>query len=343
MSYGLGLFHMILHAFLFHSSFSTNTANLAAIENELPQAHDYFQKYWPILEQFLLCTIYFSRSPNASLELHDSFLERCKNLGYCTAIQSSHTKPIPVTRQSVLEKLWNQTDFEHLSSTFWNIFAAHRYHSVCTIQLNFSYYDLVETKGDQWLFSAVSPYNNYIILPVDFELNSTHSPYVTGPSSATSKLICLNRKFSAIYFACLTCAEVISHKRSLGQFGYMFHKPLTKLGSSQISKHEFDEIWNYYHSNKNNLLKKSNHVTKIANLYNDPAYANYLIKHTNSLSLNLDCYTNIIKAFFNFSQFTNQDTVFWPFEDFAKHFIFKRRHLTKGFLYLLQQLCLRLF
>jgi len=173
-------------------------------------------------------------------------------------IQSSYTKPIPVTRQSVLEKLWNQTDFWHLSSTFRNIFAAHRFHEACTLQLNFSYYDPNGgiRKGDQWLFSAVSPYNSYIILSVDFEPNSAYRRYTTGPSLATSKLICLKRNFSAIYTTCLTGAEVISYNVTIGQLGTMFHKLLIKFGSSQVSSHEFDSIWNYYHSNKNNLLKK---------------------------------------------------------------------------------------
>jgi len=65
-----------------------------------------------------------------------------------------------------------------------------------------------------------------------------------------------------MYVACLTCAEVISHIVKQDQFGYTFHKPLLELGSSEISKNEFDSIWDYYHSRKKNMLKKTNDVIK---------------------------------------------------------------------------------
>jgi len=327
MSYRLRLIHLFIQTFLFHSTVSTSIRNSAPVgKSVLPESNDHFKKYWPTLDQFIPCKIYFSRSPNATLEMHDSFLERCRSLGYCTAIQSSYTKPL-YTHESVLAQLWNRTDFKHLLSTFWNIFAAHRLHSVCTIQLNFNYYDPIDRKGDHLLFAAVSPYQSYIILPTDFKLNSTHLRYITGPSLATSKLICLNRNFSAIFTSCLTCAKVISYNVSKGQFGYSFHKPLIKLSSSQISKTEFDAIWTYYHSNKNNLLKKTSPATKITQSYNDYTCENYLSGDTHSQSLNPHCFTNIIKTFFNFSQLTNRDINLSPFEEFGRTWRRKRRFL----------------
>jgi len=105
----------------------------------------------------------------------------------------------------------------------------------------------------------------------------------------------------------------------------MFYKPLINLGSSQISKNDWRAIWNYYHSNKNILLKRTNQVTKIAHSYYDQACVNYVMERL--LSFHLHCSTNIVKVFYNFSEFTNRDMILSPAEDYSDYFLIKQRLL----------------
>jgi len=78
---------------------------------------------------------------------------------------------------------------------------------------------------------------------------------LSGPSLGTSKLICLNRNFSSIYIACLTCTTKIESKTPEKKPGpkldHMYFKPLIEFDASFISKITFDVIWSYYHSTMN--------------------------------------------------------------------------------------------
>jgi len=260
MHYIYSLVTLLLQAFFINIATSTILKNPGVKKIvELYKGNDDFSKYWPLFDQFVPCTIHFARTPSEWLNMHSSFLERCRYLGYCTVLQTSYFEPVD-RYSSLLLKAWNRTDFEHLSSTFWNIFLPHRFHQVCTVQLNFGYQNPYNSlnKADPWLFSAVSPYKSYIILPVDFQINSNSSVLrIYGPTLGTSKLICLNKNSPAIYMACLTCITERSRKGKTEQFGWMLLKPLIKLIFFPITVSNLDIVWHYYHSNKNNLNTKS--------------------------------------------------------------------------------------
>jgi len=147
------------------ASASTSFEHLEINLEKFQQSRDDFEKYWPIFDQFLVCTIHFSRTLNSWMDMQDSFLARCRILGYCTTLQTSYFEPVG-RDDSILLHTWNQTGFEQLSNKFWSIFLVHRFHTLCTLQLNFSYYDPVKMiEGDPWFFFSVSPHKSYIILP----------------------------------------------------------------------------------------------------------------------------------------------------------------------------------
>jgi len=288
--------------------FFINMASFSIFQNpevkqlfEVYKGHDDFSKYWPLFDQFLPCTIHFSRTLNGWLDMQNSFLDRCRYHGYCTALHTSYFKPVSRIR-SVLFKVWNQTNDKHFSNIFWSIFLPHRFHKVCTVQLSFSYsYQLYGNEGDSFLFSRASPYKSYIILPIDFKIN-LKSPFfrISGPYLGTSKLICLNKDITAVYMACLTCNSNDSFRREIGQFGKIIAKPLIKLDSPSVTLDALDKIWHYYHSNKNNFNTKSITVKKCANIYHDQACAHCSERRLSSRS-DSECNRQIIETFFNFS------------------------------------------
>jgi len=198
---------------------------------ELHKGHDDFSKYWPLFDQFLPCTIHFSRSLDGWLDMYNSFLERCRYLDNCTAFQTNYSKP-GSKYSSILLEAWNRPEFEDLASTFWTVFLPHRFHQVCTVQLNFSCHDLVNAgRGDAWLFSSISPYKSYFVLPIDFKIDSKSSflRYIYGPFLGTSKLIFLNQNITAAYIACFTCTTKHNFWFEIGQFGIMIKVSFDKI------------------------------------------------------------------------------------------------------------------
>jgi len=255
---------------------SINIANSTILDNpEVQQivkqfeSNNDFSKYWPLFDQFLSCTIHFTRTLNGYMGMHNSFLERCRYLGYCTTLQMCYFKPVS-TLESVLLKAWNRTDLEQVSSTLFNIFLSHRFHQVCTVQLNFSYHDLVNAgRGDAWLFSSISQYKSYFVLPIDFEIDWKSQFFHDTSISLLGmpKFIYLNQNNPAVYMTCLTCNTEDVIGGYMGQFGIIIVKPLIKLNFSSIILGKLDTTWHYYHSNKNNLNSKSVAVEKCVNLH----------------------------------------------------------------------------
>jgi len=314
MHYIYCLVILLLKTFFINISTSTAFKHQELKQNvELYEENNDFNKYWPLFDQFHSCTIHFSRTLNGWLDMHNSFLERCRYLGYCIALQTSYLQSVS-NESSILLEAWNQTDFGHLKITFWTMFLPHRFHQVCTVQLNFSCHHLQSANvGDRFLFSAISPDKSYIILPVDFEIDST-SPFfgdIEGPSLATSKLICLNRNITATYMACLTCNTKDVNSTEIGEIDRTRVKPLIKLDFLSILLGEIDTIWHYYHSNKNNINTKSVTVKKSANLYYDQACV-YIYEGKQHPKTDFQCNKEIIETFFNFSEDVVPDAAFSP-------------------------------
>jgi len=281
-------------------------------------ANDDFSKYWPLFDQFLPCTIHFSRTPDGWLDMHNSFLERCRYLGYCTALQTSNFEPGCKYSSRLLEA-WNRTDFKDVLSILGSIFQPHKFHQVCTVQLNLSHFDLIDNTGDPWLFSAISPHKSYFILPVEFEINSKSQflRYLNSPFLDTSKFISLNRNITAAYMACLTCNTEDYFAGIINQFFTMIANPLIKLDISSISLSELDSIWHFYHSNKNNLNTKLDAVKKCANAYYDEACVYGCLNGKPLLESELKCSTHLVENFFNMTGLSPKQGFFAKRESFT--------------------------
>jgi len=105
---------------------------------------------------------------------------------------------------------------------------------------------------------------------------------------------------TAIYMGCLTCNADYFLLGHLSQFGTLIVNPLIKLDFYSSILVKLDLIWDYYHSNKNNLNAKSVTVIKCANLYYDQPCI-YCSEGKERLEIDLECNKQIIETLFNIS------------------------------------------
>jgi len=175
-----------------------NIVHLTALNSRVGEKLDNFKKYWKLFDIFLPCTFHFIRAPEAWLDMHDSFLERCRQLNYCMTIQTNSTLKLGnTTLAKVLQETWREIFVRNVTLAFRKLFSYNHYHEICTVRLAFrnqtgnNYTRAYEQgNGEGWLNLPSRNYIHFIVC----KKNNKKPENILGPIIGKLKAPLLKQK-----------------------------------------------------------------------------------------------------------------------------------------------------
>jgi len=288
--------------------FFGNTSQVPALNSYLEEKLDGFKIYWKIFDIFLPCRAHFTRVPEAWLDMHDSFLKRCRQLNYCVNLQTAY--PYPLRRHQfgiALQKIWYNNSVKNITATFWKIFGSHHFHGVCTVRIAFSAQNGTnsmseEERGDQ-TDKLILPSKNYILLPITFkERNNSQLIEIFGPPLANSVLLCLSQNHPSVYMACLTCPYNLLKLRlefKSYKYDWLHSKPLIVLPIFPTSLSELDSIYMFYHFRRPN--RQTSFRKGLAKRHDKQYNDSFCIWPNGDAMVPRKCFKSTVLHYFNFT------------------------------------------
>jgi len=149
-----------------------------------------------------------------------------------------------------------------------------------------------------------------------------------APSLGNSKLLCLNKNDESVYLACLTCSYSLTgitwrEEIDLNLHHRLYFKPLEVLQLYPTTLADLDDLWMFYHSNRQNRHLRTSQMEKHGNQYYDAQCLIYLIPAKPE-----GCFNFVVLHFFNLSRYIGSGKILIPLMSYPQNRSFSSGRFT---------------